>query len=165
MRLLEIVTVAIRILAINLGLEAVSFLLKALAGYRIDPSTGNGVLIFGVIAIITVWLWVSSGWIARFITRGQDSSLDCGSLTVGDLYLFAFLLVGLYFAVDSLGPSLTWLHYSLRQSSSSAPLSLQEKANFYTLFQHLARLLLGLALIFNGRRFAAKLIKRQNKEV
>jgi hypothetical protein len=163
MRLREIVTVAIRILAINLGLESVTFLLKALAGYHADPSSRNAFPIFAIAAVITCLLWLSSGSLARFITRGQDSTLDCGGLTLADLYAFAFLIAGLYFAVDSLGPSLTWLHYSLRQSSAAAPISLEQKANFYTLFKYLLRLLLGLALIFNGRKFTAKLIKRQNE--
>src|SRR5437667_6998489 len=103
MRLREIVTVAIRILAFNLGLESVTFLLKALVGYHTDPSSGHPFPIFAIVAIVTCLLWLSSESLARFITRGQDSTLDCGGLTLTDLYSFAFLIVGLYFAVDSLG--------------------------------------------------------------
>ena len=148
--------------AINLGIESFNFLLKTLGGFRTDPSLRNGLLVFGVMAVCTFWLWRLSPFFARLITRGQDATLDCGSLALSDLYTFAFLLVGLYFAVYSFGPSLTWLHYSVSQGSSDAALSQQQQANFYTLFKYLVKLFLGLALILNGRKFANKLIKRHN---
>jgi hypothetical protein len=160
----EIVTVAIRILVIYSCIESLSFLLKVLAGYRTaDLPLRYGILIFAVLAVGTFWLWQLSGYIARFITRGQDSTLDCGSLAHSDLYTFAFLLVGLYFAVASFAPSLSWLYYCLRQGSSDAALSPQQQANFYVLFECLVKLFLGLALIFNGRKFATKIIRHHNE--
>lgn len=159
----DLVFVAIRILAINLGLEGLGFLPRVLSGYRAVPSMWVGSLAFATVVLIALLLWQSAGFVARCITRSHDSSLDCGNLTPVHLYTAIFLVVGLYFAVDSLGPSLTWLHYSLRQSSSGGQLSLEQKANFYSLFKYLMRLALGLALIFNGRRFAVKLMKRHEE--
>lgn len=161
-RLYEIVVVVVRILAIKLGLDAINFLL---AQYPIDPHRELGFILFGIVAFCAYWLWQFSPFFARHITRGQDSALDCGSLALVDLYTFAFLLVGLYFAVDSFGPSLTWFHYSVGRSSSVAGLSPQQQANYYTLFKYLVKLFLGLALIFNGRKFATKLIKRKDETV
>jgi len=161
-RLYEVVVVVIRILAIKFGLDALLYLL---ARYPRDLSPVIGFVLFGILAVCAYWLWRLSPFFARHITRGQDSSLDCGNLALNDLYTFAFLLVGLYFAVDSFGPSLTWLHYSIRQSSANAALSPQQQTNFYTLFKYLVKLSLGLALIFNGRKFATKFIKRHNEKV
>ena len=161
-RLYEIVVVVIRILAIKLGLDAISYLLVQ---YPRDLHPQIGFILFGIVAFCAYWLWQFSPFFARHITRGQDSTLDCGSLALSDLYTFAFLLIGLYFAVDSFGPSLSWFHYSLRQSSSVAALSQQDQVNYYTLFKYLVKLFLGLALIFNGRKFATKLIKRQDETV
>ena len=158
-RLYEAITVVIRILALRLGLDALS---AGLSRYPSDPSPRTSFILFAVVAVLAYWLWVLSPWIARRITRGQDSALDCGNLTLRDLYSFAFLLVGLYFAVDSFGPTLTWLHYALRHSSSDAPLSQQQQANFYTLFKYLIKLLLGLALVFKGRNLSDRLLRRQN---
>jgi len=163
-RLCELVSVVIRLFSIRLGLEAFTFLLTTIGSY-----TKSGFVISAVFGLLILmacayWLWQLSPRIARHVTCGQDFSLDFGSLTLNDLYCFAFLLVGLYFAVDSLGPSLTWLHYSLRESSTSVELSTQQKTNFYTLFKYLIKLLLGLALIFRGRKFADRLIKHQNEE-
>jgi hypothetical protein len=160
MPLYEVVVVVIRILAIKFALDAVYYLF---ARYPRDPFPAVGFILFGVLVVCAYGLWVLSPSVARRITRGQDSALDCGDLALGDLYTFAFLLVGLYFAVDSFGPSLTWFHYSVRQSASDAALSPQQQTNFYTLFKYLVKLFLGLTLIFNGRKFATKLIKRQNK--
>jgi len=158
-RLYEVITVVIRIFALKLGLDALN---AVLSRYPYDPSPRSSFLLFGVVAVLAYWLWVLSPFLARRITRGQDSALDCGHLALRDLYSFAFLLVGLYFTVDSFGPTLTWLHFALRHSSSDAPLSQQQQANFYTLFKYLVKLLLGLALIFKGRNLSDRLLKRQN---
>lgn len=157
-----LVTVVIRILAIKFGLDAFGFLFPAIAT-RTHPAPLNVFIVFGVLAVATYWLWQLSPFFARHITRGQDISLAAPDFALLDLYSFAAVLVGLYFAVDSFGPSITWLYYAMRQSSSEAALSSQQQANFYTLFKYLAKLLLGLALTLNGRKFAAKLIKRHNE--
>jgi hypothetical protein len=164
-RLYEIVVVVIRILAIKLALDAIGYLPYFLAQHSRDLHPQIGFILFGIVAFCAYWLWQFSPFLARHITRGQDSTLDCGSLALSDLYTFAFLLVGLYFAVDSFGSSLAWFHYTLRQSSSVAALSQQDQVNYYTLFKYLVKLFLGLALIFNGRKFATKLIKRQDETV
>jgi len=114
---------------------------------------------------MTYWLWKLSPFFARHITRGHDSILGTPNLTLLDLYNFAFLLIGLYFAVDSFGPSLTWFHYALTQSSSYGTLTPQQQGNFYTLFKYLIKLFLGIALVFNGRKFSSKILKYQNKAV
>jgi len=162
-RLCELVSVVIRLFSIWLGLEAFRFLLTTIGGYARSGFVIFAVLGPGLLAVCAYWFWQLSPCIARRVTRGQDFSLDFGSLTLNDLYCFAFLLVGLYFAVDSLGPSLTWLHYSLQESSTAVELSTQQKTNFYTLFKYLIKLLLGLMLIFKGRKFANRLIKHQNE--
>ncbi len=149
-----------RILALKLAVDAVSF---GLAQYPRDPSLLTYLFIFVAAAVIAIVLWLVAPFLARRITSVRDSEVDCGTLALSDLYAFAFLLVGLYFAVDALGPSLAWLHFALRSSGSDAPLSLEQKANYYALFGHLTKLVFGLALIFNNRRFAVKLLKKQNK--
>ena len=162
-RLREILNVVIRIFAIYLGLSLFTFLLQVLAGLHNHASSVSDLLLIGLFVVFTLWLWYLSPLIARKLTWARDSTLDCGQLTLGDLYCFAFLLVGLYFAVDSFGPSLTWLHYTLSQSSSDAGLSRQQQGNYYTLFKYLVRLMLGIGLILNGRKFATRLIKHQNE--
>jgi len=161
-RLSDVVVVIIRIFAIKLGLDAITYLL---ARYPTEPSRYIGFFLLGVVAVLAFGIWQASPSIARYTTRRHDSSVDLGGFGLSDLYTFAFLLVGLYFTVEGFGPSITWLHYSLRQSSSAgATLSQQQLANFYTLFKYLAKLGLGLVLIFNGRRFAIKLIKHQQEK-
>ena len=76
-RLCEIVVVIIRILAIKLALDALSYLL---AQYPRDLHPKFGLILFGIVAFCAYWLWQFSPFFARHITRGQDSTLDCGSL-------------------------------------------------------------------------------------
>ena len=94
-RLCEIVTVVIRILAIKLGLDSLQLLLSIFAGYQSGSYHRYQLIVFAVWAVCAYWLWQLSPFFARRITRGQDSLLDCGNLTLIDLYTFAFLLVGL----------------------------------------------------------------------
>jgi hypothetical protein len=162
-RLCEIVTVVIRILALHFGLYTFNYILTTIGRFQTIPFPRSDLFIAAVMAVCVFWLWHLSPFFARRITRGHDTLLDCGSLTLSDLYSFAFLLVGLYFAVASFGPTLTWLHYSVRESSGAAALSPEQKTNFYTLFKFAVKLLLGLALVFNARKLANRLIKRQNE--
>jgi hypothetical protein len=164
-RLVDLATVGIRLLAINLGFETIGFITRVLAGYhsREQWSTTAGMFVSILMTAIFFALWNFAHPIARMVTRGSEAQMNCAGLTVSDLYGFAFLITGLYFAIDSLGPTLTWFHYTLRQSATLAGASARQDANFYTLFKYCLRLGLGLALIFNGRRFVAKLVAREKR--
>ena len=160
-RLCDIVVVLIRLLAIKVGLDAINLLL----GARYPGDAILQILIpFCVLGACAYWLWQLAPFFSRRITRGRDSALDCGNLTLSDLYAFAFLLVGLYFVVDTFGSALIWFHYAMIKSAAATEsgLSDEQKTHFYTLFRYLAKLLLGFAFIFNGRNFATKLIRKQN---
>ena len=161
--LCAIISAVLRIISIKFALEGVNFLVSILPSISTHGAVTGYLLGFGVVIVCTYWLWKLSPFLSRRITRGKDPSLAASQFGVLDLYTFAFLLTGLYFAVDAFGPSLTWFHYVLSKSSSEAGVTLQQKGNFYTLFTYLVKLFLGLALIFNGRKFAAKLIKRDNE--
>lgn len=161
MRLSEIISAVIRLLALKLGLDSFDLLMGTLARFRVSSPHYSDFLIFPVLAVMTYWFWKLSPVIARRVTKGQDSTLETCNSSLFDLYSFAFLIVGLYFALDSLPPSITWFHYAFSQSSSEGSLSPQQQGNFYTLFKYLAKCILGFAFIFNGRKFASRLIKYQ----
>jgi len=160
-RLSDIVMVVIRLLAVWLGVQGASFLLTVLAR---NAAMGRmnwivDLIIIGGYVVCTAWMWKLAPFIADRITREKNLYVDCGTVTLRDLYCFGFLLMGLYFAVDSFGPSLAWLHFAFIQSASTAGLSPQQQGNFYTLFECLAKFFLGLLLIFKGRKFAGMIVE------
>lgn len=163
MRLHEIITAVIRILAIKVGLDGVQFLFRTLARLRTHSFSVPDFIVLLLFAACAGSLWWLSPFLARRVTRNLDSTIEAPLLSLIDLYSFAFLSVGLYFTVLAFAPSLTWLHYAITQSTSDAALSPEQQSNFYSLFSELSQLVLGLALTFNGRRLATKLIKRQHE--
>jgi hypothetical protein len=118
------------------------------------------ILVPAIYLLFIYWTWTLAGWVARCVTKGHDAALSATQLTLLDLYSFGFLLIGLYVAIENIGPTLTWLHYALVKSSGEARLNEQQQSNFYTLFSYLVKLVISLSLIFNGRRLAARLMRR-----
>ncbi|EDY18161.1 hypothetical protein CfE428DRAFT_4297 [Chthoniobacter flavus Ellin428] len=164
--LCDIVTVLIRLLAIEFGLSSLSGLTWFYGPQLRDRfHQPTNLLVFDAVLpivclLIVYWLWCLAGWVARRVTKGHNAALSATQLTLLDLYSFGFFLVGLYVAVTNFGPSLTWLHYTLSHSSTEGRLTPQQEGDFYTLFKYLVKLIVGLALVLNGRKLATKLIKR-----
>jgi len=160
----DVIEAVIRLFAIWLGLQALMFLFLFLGELISQFSRFNWLgncISAGGCAVIAWWLWALAPRLAGWIVSGRDLVVDCGSLTLRDLYRFAFVLVGLYFAVFAFGPSIEWICYSVSRSSSEAGLTGQQQSDYYTLFRYLATLLLGIMLVLNARNFANRLVKRE----
>ena len=159
----NLVAILARLLAIKVLMDAVSFIFSSLR--RPTPDSPVAVTCIGVAVyfICAAALWVCALWIGRVLTRGCDSQLDTKPLAVSDLYSVAFVCIGLYYAVGSFGNTLNWLHFAVTQSSTSAALSPEQHMNFYSLFQCLSELFIGLVLVFRARRLSARLLKYDNQ--
>ena len=164
----DIVTVLIRLLAIDFGLYSLNGLYMtflrgySFAGLRPDRTFLIDVFFFLISFLIVYWLWTLAGWVARRVTKGHNAALSATQLSLLDLYSFGFFLIGLYVAINNFGPALTWLHYAVTQSPGEARLNPQQQSNFYTLFNYLVKLIIGLGLVFNGRKLGTKLIQRDS---
>jgi hypothetical protein len=163
----ELLSAVIRILVIKLGINGALFtfgLIKGVNGGRWVGTWGilAGLLVAVLLAAACLSLWHLSPSLARRIAGGGDSSIATGNITAVDLYSFAFLLLGLYFVADNLGPCLSWLYYSLTMARSDTSLSNEQESSFYMLFGYLTKLLAGAAFVFKGRSLAGKLIRTQN---
>ena len=160
----EIITAFIRLFAIKFGFDTFNFLLLAIGqNLRIRNTLISDLVAFAFLTVITYWLWRLAPYLARRVTSRQDPTIEVCHLNLLDIYSFAFLFLGLYFALDALPPSLTWFHFTIMQNAPGANLAAQQQGNFYTLFKYVAKCLLGFSLIFNGRKFAIKLIQFQTK--
>jgi hypothetical protein len=160
----EIITAFIRLLAIKFGLDTFNFILVAIGqNLRIRNTLISDLAGCAFLIVITYWLWRLAPFLARRVTSMQNPTIEACHLNLLEIYSFAFLFLGLYFAVDALPPSLTWFHFTITQNAPGANLAAQQQGHFYTLFKYVAKCILGLSLIFNGRKFAIKLILFQTK--
>jgi hypothetical protein len=168
----DVVVVVIRILALWFTLNNLTTLFILLAQetvmvrVQVLQSAFRGEMFFTVILyvlllLLAYWVWVFAPTLGRWMTRGRGAVLPPAHFDLRDLYSFGFVLVGLICVLESLGPSITWLHYTVTHPSPSGILTEQQKQNFYTLFKYLLELIIGLALTFNSQKLAAKLLKRQ----
>jgi hypothetical protein len=107
-------------------------------------------------AVLLMW----ARTIGRAVTPRPDPQVHLGSLTLYDLYCFAFTFLGLSFVLTSISPVINWLHYALIQTRDEA---IRER-NFYELTQPLITMLAGGACVLFSARFARKLVTAQRKE-
>ena len=140
MPLSSIVVIVIRLFALNWLLTAIPLLLSA-----VGTPLGRGQRLSAVLMpyavpvvllILTVVVWVLSGAIARFVSRGVDTNVSMSGLSRADLYSFAFVFLGLFFILSSLGDVINWLHYFTTVSASTR--------NLYQLTRPFVTLALGV---------------------
>ncbi len=164
-RLSDIVSVVIRLMAVSAGYQGSTYLLYALSlGVERSQGVTMEITYFAIYAVCTAVLWFLAPPIARWVSRGNDLSVEIGAISVTDLYTFAFFLVGIYWAVESIGPALTTLFYYFRENSDVTVFGSPNPMNGSYIFRDLLRLILGLGLLFKGRRIATWLVRRQEGE-
>lgn len=111
-------------------------------------------------SVLAVAFWQLSPWLARLLLGKRDVSVPITGLTLRDLYCFAFVLLGLYFALSSLAPALTWAHYTFVVAAQSAGPNLEERRSLYSLLQPAITFAAGLICILKGPMWARKLLQK-----
>ncbi|MEA3207773.1 MAG: hypothetical protein QOE70_830 [Chthoniobacter sp.] len=159
----NLVAILARLLALKVLMDGIAVLFSLLGRSKAHSWAAATFVLVGLYFLCAGALWSCALWLGRVLTKGCDPKLDTGALTLIDLYSVAFVCVGLYYAVDSFGFTLTWLHFALTQSSSDAGLSPKQKENFYSLFQCSSSLFIGLILVLRARRLSARLLKYDNQ--
>jgi hypothetical protein len=104
--------------------------------------------------------WLIAPLLARLISGPKDAPVTIPGVTLVDLYAFAFLFLGVYFVLSSLGSALNWFHYFFLIAASHGDFDPARKASFYELSRHLITLIAGLLCIFYGRLWARKIVER-----
>lgn len=111
MPLRNIVVIVLRLFAILdifsgfVGMAFISPSLKLTApGALLQLSSVGVYFIFGIILF-----WLAPG-IARLVTPKPDVEINTAGLTLKNLYCFAFVFLGLYFALTAISGTLYWLY-------------------------------------------------------
>ena len=117
----------------------------------------------GAYFVMAVAVWLNSPLVSRIVTPRPDTTVSIGGLTRYDLYCFAFVFIGLYFILSSIGSAINWIHY-YAASAKNAPQNDPERISaFYQLTQALVPLLAGVTSIAMASRLAKKLTVSQRK--
>src|SRR5688572_3340987 len=147
MPLSSIVVIVIRLFALNWLFTAIPLLLSAAAtplpherhlSVVLTPYAPGGLLL-----IFATGLWILTPTIARFVSRGVDTSVNMGGLSRSDLYSFAFVFLGLFFILSSFADVINWIHYFATVSRED-PRSDPRVQNLYQVTQPFLTLALGL---------------------
>ena len=166
MPLSSIVVIVIRLFALNWLLTAVPLLLSAsttpLPHERHLPAVLMLYVPSVLLLIFAAALWILTPAIARFVSRGVDTSVSIGSLSRSDLYSFAFVFLGLFFILSSFADVINWMHY-FATASSEDPRRDARVQNLYQLTRPFLTLALGLVSLLGAPRWTKKLVAYDEK--
>jgi hypothetical protein len=158
-----IVLIVVRLFSVQWLVQGVTMLVVAVTGLpeigpvhsgwfaaaRIIPSI--------VVLALSVVAWLVSPCLARLIAGKYDTPVTFSLMSLQDLYSFAFVFLGLYFVLSSLGDALNWLQYWFVYNASHADIDPERKKSFYGLSRSLVTLLAGFVCLLSGKKWAKKL--------
>jgi hypothetical protein len=108
-------------------------------------------------------LWFSAFRLSSQVTKGHDTELVFTSLTKGDLYRFAFVFLGVFFALSSIF-SVLQTGYQFFAFDFPQPANNPEKGRYlWPFLGHAFTMIAGFACVFGARKWTNKLIRLENK--
>jgi hypothetical protein len=165
MPLSNIVVIVMRLFALNWFVSALPLLLSAATPplphersmFALLMPYAPGVLLL----VFAVGLWILASAIARFVSRGVNTTVSVGSLSRSDLYSFAFVFLGLFFILSSFADVINWIHYFT--VSGEDPRHDPRIQNLYQLTRPCLTLVLGLVSLLGAPRWTKKLVAHDQK--
>ena len=110
--------------------------------------------------ILAALIWRFAPAISRLLARGYESTVAVPAVPRLDLYSFAFVLLGLYFALWSVAPAINWVHYVLNTTAAG---SRQAENSLYDLAGSLLTLTAGLIMLLFARHWARRLVAAEER--
>jgi hypothetical protein len=171
MKLQSLVVVAVRLMALDFMLEAVTQLtpqiLRLLPLYGRSPFSGAGpflelLRIPGGLIAVAVLLWLFALPIARLVTRGVPGDLSFGAMSLRDCYSIVFIGLGLFCITRYLPQLLNWAHYFLKTAASGRR-DVGYSVSGYDVSRAVIPFIMGVILFVKGRAWAVVLARRQEK--
>jgi hypothetical protein len=165
MPLSSIVVIVARLFALNWLLQAFALIASALSTPSLQARSAPAILMGAtpgvLLLILAVFLWMLAPAMARFVSRGVDTTVSVGSLSRRDLYSFAFVFLGLFFVLSSFADVINWIHYF--SVSRDAPTRDPHIQSFYDLTRPCLTLAAGLVCLLGAPHWTKKLTSRDEK--
>jgi hypothetical protein len=170
MNLQSLVVVALRLMALNLALQAgVLTAPQLMSIYLPDPVHGGlhwsvfsvlGLLLIVAFLSLVAAIWVFAVPVARLVTKALPQDVSFGSLSLVDCYSVAFLGVGLYYMAGHLAQAANWTFYLFRESASASGDTWKNGLNWYQVWSAFVPFLVGVLLFVKGRAWAVMLARK-----
>lgn len=106
-------------------------------------------------------IWIFAPIVSRFITKDNDGKLNLAGITEYQLFSTAFIVVGLYFVLDSFASLFTWLHFFTVYNQNEYGFTQDQQPSYYDLAECALTVAAGAAIIATSKKWAAKLSKTQ----
>ncbi|MGI9089033.1 MAG: hypothetical protein ACR2HH_15035 [Chthoniobacterales bacterium] len=165
MPLNNIVTIVLRLSSLSWLVQGITGL-AAMAAARAASSPSLSYWSYagpGCFLLAAVVAWLVAPALSRLATPSSEFTLNVGALTRYDLSSFAFVFLGLYFILSSVGNAINWLHYFIFFAATAPAADSQQRVSFYRLTQPLITLIAGGVCVAFASRLARKLTNVQRK--
>jgi hypothetical protein len=161
MPLNSIVVIVIRLFALNWLFSALPLLVSA-ATTPLPHERHLSIVLMPyapavLLLIFAAGLWILTPAIARFVSRGVDTTVNIGGLSRSDLYNFAFVFLGLFFMLSSFADAINWIHYFATVSHQD-PTRDPRVQNLYQLTRPCMTFVAGLISLLGAPRWTKKLV-------
>jgi hypothetical protein len=168
MALRVLVFAALRVLALYLVIEILMNLVPFLFTIdemvqRISSFTLVPLVSMAMMIIVAIFLWISAGRLASGITRECNPTIQC-QLTLEEAYAIAFVFLGLYSVLSTLGSFLIDLFRFVSAISQYSTGDVVRSNALMDLYRFGITLAAGLAALIGHRAWARKLAKLDSKK-
>ena len=158
-----IVLIVVRLFSVQWLVQGLTMLVAAVVALsEIDPVHSGFITAIKFIpslgmVVLSVVAWLVSPFLARSIAGKYDAPVTFSLMSLQDLYSFAFVFLGLYFILSSLGDALNWLQYWFVINASHGDFDPERKKSFYGLSRSLVTLVAGFICLFSAKSWAKRL--------
>jgi hypothetical protein len=169
MPLKTLVVIAIRLYAIYWFVQSLADLLMRISTIGVFLTRDGEMLslIYLLIPLvmisIAVFLWIIASWLSSRVTKGRDTQLEFTVLTGEVLYSFAFVFLGLYFALASISAFMQRAYQFFAIGTALEEGNPQKSEFLLQLAGPTLTLLTGLLCVLFAGGLARKLIRWDNK--
>lgn len=117
-----------------------------------------------IIASVMFW-WLAPG-LSRLIAKGYDQGIpSLKGVTERQLFSTAFVSIGAYFVLSSVGKVFSWAHFFIIYQLPAYGFHRESQPSYYDLMENILTLVAGAALIGTARIWAAKLTREPRSKV
>ena len=109
--------------------------------------------------------WMIAPWFSRASAKGTDETIRLDGVSERTLFATAFVVLGLYFALNSFARVFSWAHFFAINKSDDYGFHHEEAPSYYELTESLMTLAAGVALILTSQKWAAKLTRRPSEGI
>ncbi len=160
-----IVQVLVRLLSLLWVLQGSIALVGALAVFNAGWSFGDKFMAYYLGPVLTLVFaatsWFAAPRLSRLIVGRADETVAVSGLSLYDLYAFAFVFLGVYFALSSLADMLNWAHFFLlenaRTTTFESLLTERHQPSYYEFSRPFITLVSATMCIVYRQRWAKKL--------